>query len=389
VKKLKGDTMSNLTKTFVRTAKCPEGKAKKEFYDDTLKGFMLEVKANNRKTFYLRTMDKDKKSKYTKLGDASILPVSDARTKALKFKRSLEEGKDVIIDTPPPDNSSITFGEFYENYYLPHIKTHIKSYETNISIYKNHILPLLANRTMSSVKKSEVMQYHANMVYEKGLAPATANKLLLFLNNAYNIAHTYDLLDTSINPCRGVKEYELNNQRQIFLRKAQTKKLLREVNNSPNEHLKYIIPFLLLTGARKREVLDAQWNQFDFNQMFWTIPITKNGKKRILPITQPLEELLNQIPKQSKYLFPSPKTKKPYVSIFCSWNSARNKAGLPEVRIHDLRHTYASALVNAKCSLYEVQMLLGHSTAKMTQRYAHLSNETLMKAASYAGKLVE
>ena len=70
-------------------------------------------------------------------------------------------------------------------------------------------------------------------------------------------------------------------------------------------------------------------------------------------------------------------------------DKVRIKAGLPEVRIHDLRHTYASALVNAKCSLYEVQMLLGHSTAKMTQRYAHLSNESLMKASSCAGKLLK
>lgn len=70
-------------------------------------------------------------------------------------------------------------------------------------------------------------------------------------------------------------------------------------------------------------------------------------------------------------------------------DKVRIKAGLPEVRIHDLRHTYASALVNAKCSLYEVQMLLGHSTAKMTQRYAHLSNDALMKAASCAGRLLK
>ena len=77
------------------------------------------------------------------------------------------------------------------------------------------------------------------------------------------------------------------------------------------------------------------------------------------------------------------------ISIFNSWNTARKNANLPEVRIHDLRHTYASALVNAKCSLYEVQMLLGHSTAKMTQRYAHLSNESLMRASSMAGRLVK
>lgn len=140
----------------------------------------------------------------------------------------------------------------------------------------------------------------------------------------------------------------------------------------------------------KREVLDAKWCDFDNINNLWTIPLTKNGKKRILPITKPLQKILNQIPKdKTPYLFASPLTLKPYIPIYQSWNSARTKANLKEVRMHDLRHTYASALVNAKCSLYEVQVLLGHSTAKMTQRYAHLSNDALMKAASCAGKLLK
>jgi integrase len=123
--------------------------------------------------------------------------------------------------------------------------------------------------------------------------------------------------------------------------------------------------------------------------MTWTIPVTKNGKKRILPLTPQLLELYNSIPKDdSPYLFASPATGKPYVTIYNSWNSARIKAELPEVRIHDLRHSYASALVNNGRSLYEVQTLLGHSTSAMTQRYAHLSNESLMNAASCAATLV-
>lgn len=216
--------MATLTKAFVKRAKCDDGKAKQEFYDDTLKGFMLEVKASGRKTFYLRTITHEGKRKTTKLGDATIMSVEDARTKALKLKRSMEEGKEVILDTPLPDYSLITFGEFYENHYLPYIKTHIKSYLTNVSIFKTHILPSLKHTPMAQLKKSEVMQYHANMLHQKRLAPATANKFLIFLNQAYRLAHEFELLDVSINPCRGVKEYELNNQRQIFLKKSSNQK---------------------------------------------------------------------------------------------------------------------------------------------------------------------
>ena len=93
--------------------------------------------------------------------------------------------------------------------------------------------------------------------------------------------------------------------------------------------------------------------------------------------------LLESVPRQHcEWVFANPKTLKPYVSIFCAWNTARTKAGLADVRIHDLRHSYASFLVNAGRSLYEVQRLLGHTQIKTTQRYAHLSHDTLLDATN-------
>ena len=372
------------TTDSIKRLKPPIDKPKVQYFDSELTGFMIEVKNTGTKTYYYRYRV-NTSQKMIRIGTTTELNFQQAKEKYLELKENQTNPQE---HSPQKEKPLITFKEFYDTYYLPYIQTHIKSYETNISIFKNHILSDLKDTPMLNLKKIDVMSLHSNMLHKKNLAPATANKLLIFLNSAYNLANTYELLD-DYNPCRGVKEYELNNQRQLFLSKAQAKRLLSEVEISPNIHLKYIIPMLLLTGARKREVLDATWSDFDTLNNLWTIPITKNGKKRILPITPPLLELLETIPKQSKYLFASPKTKKPYVSIFNSWNTARIKANLPEVRIHDLRHTYASALVNAKCSLYEVQMLLGHSTAKMTQRYAHLSNESLMRASSCAGKLLK
>ncbi len=86
------------------------------------------------------------------------------------------------------------------------------------------------------------------------------------------------------------------------------------------------------------------------------------------------------------YIFANPKTKKPYVSIFTAWDKARKSAGLTNLRIHDLRHSFASFLVNAGRSLYEVQQLLGHADIKTTSRYAHLSNERLQEAVNLVGK---
>ena len=383
----------HITNNFVVKTMCKEDKIKEVFYDLELVGFLLEIRSNQTKTFYFQSSINGKR-KMVKLGNYPSINASDAKLKCIELKDNINHVKQNInlIEFEKNLNnnqSNITFQEFYDNHYLPYIKAHIKSYETNISVFKNHILKDLNKTPMLELKKLDVKRLHNEMITIKNLSRATANKFLIFLSSAYKLANELELFD-NYNPCRGIKEFELNNQRQIFLSKTQTKKLLNEVNKSSNIHLKYIVPMLLLSGARKREVLDAKWNDFDMLNNLWTIPITKNGKKRILPITKPLQTILNQIPKdKTPYLFASPLTNKPYISIYQSWNSARVKANLKEVRMHDLRHTYASALVNAKCSLYEVQILLGHSTAKMTQRYAHLSNESLMRAASNAGRLVE
>ena len=373
------------TTDTIKRLKPPIDKSKVQYFDSELTGFMIEVKNTGTKTYYYRYRV-NTSQKMIRIGTTTELNFQQAKEKYLELKENQTNPQEY---SPQKEKPLITFLEFYNSYYLPYIKAHIKSYETNISVFKNHILKDLSNTSMADLKKLDIKRLHNEMITIKNLSRATANKFLIFLSSAYKLANEFELLN-SYNPCRGIKEFELNNQRQIFLTQSQTKRLLNEVNKSSNIHLKYIVPMLLLSGARKREVLDAKWCDFDNINNLWTIPLTKNGKKRILPITKPLQTILNQIPKdKTPYLFASPLTLKPYISIYQSWNSARTKANLKEVRMHDLRHTYASALVNAKCSLYEVQVLLGHSTAKMTQRYAHLSNESLMKASSCAGKLLK
>ncbi|EQD50446.1 Integrase, catalytic core, phage domain protein, partial [mine drainage metagenome] len=166
--------------------------------------------------------------------------------------------------------------------------------------------------------------------------------------------------------------------------------LYEAVRQSDNPMLKYIIPMLILTGARKREVLTAQWEDFDLVRQQWRIPFTKAGKPRHVPLSDGVLQLLATIPRDDNYpwVFANPKTHKPYVSFFSSWDSARTKVGLADVRIHDLRHSFASFLVNAGRSLYEVQKILGHTQVKTTQRYAHLSQDTLIDAANQVSKAV-
>ena len=101
-----------------------------------------------------------------------------------------------------------------------------------------------------------------------------------------------------------------------------------------------------------------------------------------MPLSADVLAILAQVPRWEgcPYVVPNPKTRKPYVSVFYAWDTARQRAGLPEVRMHDLRHSTASFLVNSGRSLYEVQKILGHTQLKTTQRYAHLSQATLLEA---------
>lgn len=147
--------------------------------------------------------------------------------------------------------------------------------------------------------------------------------------------------------------------------------------------LRYIIAGLLLTGARKRELLDAKWKDFDLEKRIWTVQFNKSGKPRYIPLSDGMLTLLSEIPRfeYCEWVFPNPATLKPYVHFFRSWDTARKRAGLPDLRIHDLRHTFASFLINSKRSLYEVQRILGHAESKTTQRYAHLSQDSLLEAA--------
>ena len=151
-----------------------------------------------------------------------------------------------------------------------------------------------------------------------------------------------------------------------------------------------------LTGARKREVLDLRWQDVEFEKRRWKLEHNKSGKTQYKPLSESVIQLLVQLYEKaqqqkaalqqsvqpSDWVFASPVTGKPFVSIFQAWNTPRQKAGLGDVRIHDLRHNFASQLVNAGRSLYEVQKLLGHADASTTQRYAHLSQERLLEAAS-------
>lgn len=322
------------------------------------------------------------------LGDAPLMTLAQARELGGKYRVQAALGHDPAEQIKESTNTP-TFAQFIEQQYLPHVKSYKKSWDSDLSYLKNQILPVLGKKYLDEVTKKDIIDFHHGL-RNKGYKPGTCNRSLVLLRYAFNLAIRWEVPGIQKNPTKDVPL--LNDQegkKERYLTKEETERLYGVLKKSDNALLQYIIPMLILTGARKREVLDARWEDFDLIKQQWRIPITKAGRPRYVPLSSGVINLLANVPhdENNPWVFPNPKTGKPYISIFGSWNTARNAAGLSDVRIHDLRHSFASFLVNAGRSLYEVQKILGHTQVKTTQRYAHLSQDTLLDAADAAHQM--
>jgi integrase len=283
-----------------------------------------------------------------------------------------------------------TFADFIEQQYLPYVKSYKRSWECDVSLLKNHLLPRFSKRYLDEITRADIQKMHHER-RAAGAAPGSANRLLIMMRFIFNLALKWEVPAIRANPCKGVPLMEENNKKERYLSAEEAQRLYDAVCRSENPMLRYIVPMLILTGARKREVLDAKWEDFDFSRRIWRIPMSKSGKARHVPLSDGAMTILSTMPRevQCPWTFANPDTQKPYSNIFTAWDTARCKASLADVRIHDLRHSFASLLINSGRTLYEVQHILGHTQVKTTQRYAHLSQDTLLAAANAATRALD
>lgn len=374
---------ATLSAQFVSTATCLSGK-KTDYYDTAIKGFVLEVRQTGGSTYYMRYRDLRGRQCQFKIGDAKALTFDKARSTAKVIRAKVTLG-----ESPLQERQSLkqvpTLAQFNEERYLPYIKGYKKSWIGDEGNFRNHILPRFGSKHLDEITHQQVVEFHQQML-ASGLAKATCNRLLILLRYMFNLAKKWGIPGAQENPTLGVPLYEANNARERFLTAEETQRLRLAIEQSANPQLKFIIPLLLLTGARKRELLDAKWEDFDTARRNWRIPMSKSGKARHVPLSGAVLEILSSLPRWPKcpYVVPNPETLEPFVNVHYSWNTARVKAQLPEVRMHDLRHSMASNLVNSGRSIYEVSKILGHSQLKTSERYAHLAHETLLAAADAA-----
>ena len=366
--------------------KNPQGR---EFYRDTdCRGLCIEVRSTGGKTYYLSYRDARGAQRLYKLANAADVKPQQARQLCERARSKLAMGTD-IAQQRQQLRTAPTVQQFFTNSYLPYVKSYKRSWTTDDSAFRNHVLPVIG-----ALHMDEVSAQHVSMVMttvtNNALADGTYNNILISMRYMFNLALRWRTTGMTTNPTAEQKLLKLSNHRERFLTAKETQLLLDSVNASSNRMLRYIVPMLLLTGARKQEVITARWRDMDMERSFWRIPVTKSGRERHVPLSAAALQLLERVPRRkgSEWVFANPKTLKPYTNIFTAWNTARTAAGLADVRMHDLRHSFASFLVNAGCSLYEVQKILGHASIAMTQRYSHLSQDSLLRAAEHAGSYV-
>jgi integrase len=373
-----------LNQGFVdQQASCPAHKSREDYYDTKLVGLLVKVLASGRKTFYIRYRDSRGKQVERKVGNASVMKVADARRLAADLLTQVAMGADPFEKRKALKNVP-TFGDFVATSYMSHIKSYKRSWITDESLLRNHILPMIGHLHLDEIKRQHLVDLFS--LHRQHHKPSSTNRVIILCRYILNCALKWEVEGLERNPTKGIPLFPENNRRERYLTEEEAKRLFAAMENTQNPLLPYIVTTLLLTGARRREVLTARWEDFDLEKRLWRIEFNKAGQTRHVPLSDAMLRLLAVIPRKegAAYLFPNPKTGKPFINVFNSWNTARKQAGLPDVRVHDLRHSFASFVINAGHSLYEVQKLLGHTQVKTTQRYAHLTQESLINAADTA-----
>lgn len=369
---------AHLTQAFVDRAGCEVGKTKTDYYDTIIPGFLLECRTSGTATYSLRYTDHGGRQRQHKIGGVEDVTCAAARKKAQQLR------SEVVMGGNPAATKALAKAiPLYSEPAAKHLESFKgrKSYEDVESVIRVHLLPRWGKTRLTDMNSRAVGQW-LDEKRAKGLSASSVEKLRIVLGRSFVLGASWDIPGTEKNPARGIPRAPLNNARERFLTTEEAGRLKRAVAASQNPQLQHIVGLLLLTGARLRELLDAKWENVDVERRSWFIPDSKTGKPRYVPLSTAAVAIIEALPriKGCPWLIPNPATGKPFVSIKHGWQNAIKEANLPGLRLHDLRHSAASFMVNSGVDLFAVGKVLGHANYQSTQRYAHLANDTLLKA---------
>jgi integrase len=366
-----------LDATIAATARCEEGKKKTDYYDETVTGFVLECRSTGGKTYYLRYQDQSGSQRQHKIGGFGDVTFAQAKKAAQKLRSEVVMGGD-----PNARKADVKAVPRYAELAAMHMadaKLHQRSYSTTEAYVRNHIVPRWGMTRLTDIDSRAVAQWLADK-REEGLAPATVLKIKMIFSRSFELGRKWDVVGSDRNPVRSVEAKPVNNARERYVTAEEAARLIKAAEASRNPQLASIINLLLLTGMRVSELLSARWANVDLDRRTLFVPTSKTGRSRYVPLAQAAIDVIASLPRGT-FLFPNPRdTTKHLTTIKHAWHTVRDAAGLPDLRIHDLRHSAASFMVNSGVDLFAVGKVLGHANVASSARYSHLANDTLLAA---------
>ncbi len=370
---------------------CPEGKDKIEYGVAEESRLFVECRASikSEPTWCLRLKNAKGTNVYKRLGKFKALSLTQARklAKQLKAERVVAM-KSECATVVPVIPAAMVWDTFIKDHFAPYCAAHIRSAKKYDQLHRLYVSPRFGNMALSQINRRDVQQLHVDIREKLKLSPASADHVIKFMRRALNLAVQWEYLEK--NPLKNFELFMVDNQVENYLNEEQLQRLLHVLRTDKNRTVCLILLFLLSTGARANEAMTATWKNISVEGRVWRVDAIRSKSKRTrsIPLNDSALWVLDQLKTQgnSEYLFPSPVSGKPFVAVTMQWYRLCKKADV-KIRIHDLRHGFASMLVSGGRSLYEVQQILGHSDPKVTMRYAHLSSKTLQEAAN-AGSVI-
>lgn len=354
-----------------------------EYTDTDVVGLKLQVSKSGRKVFFFRYTHNSSK-RAARIGEFPAIDVSDARKKALAMRAVVDSGHD-----PQTERDTLkgmpTFREFAAQY-LKHayqVKRSAKDDESKLRLW---MLPAFGNRKLSEITTRDI-QFYLNEI-ARTHSHATSNRHHSLLARMYKLSVVWSVLERS--PCFGLVKFREPKRAECFLSPEEIARFLAAMDADGNPVMCSVLRLLLLTGLRRSEITKACWEQVDIEKRLLYLPKTKAGKPRHAVLNSQALALVAGLPSRgiSTWLFPAKSGDKPVENPKTTLWRLLDRAGIDRMRIHDLRHTFASVGLNAGATLAEIQSLLGHSSSAMTERYAHMSQDTARRASEVVSNAV-
>ena len=357
------------------------------YWDRRLMGFGVRVYPTGAKVYVAQARGPDG-PKRVRIGRHGLMNADEARKRAALIVSRIRAGESPV---PEPPASGPTVAAMAERFLTEYVAVRLKpsSARKLESVIRVHILPAFGSRRLSSLMRSEVLALHRRLK----ASPNQANRVVRTLSRICALAEDRDLLPAKRNPCHGIPKYP-ERARERFLSDTEYERLgrvLEAAEGRPGVSAVSLaaIRLLLLTGCRKNEILRLRWEEVDLRSAELRLADSKTGA-RTIALPAAAVELLASLPRASDnpWVLPGRRRGRHLSNVTRAWHTLQRRAKLNDVRLHDLRHSYASRALALGESLPMIGRLLGHRRIQTTARYAHLAPDMAQASAERVARSV-